>query len=349
MSMVMRRRERHAPATGAPGGRPPYRPTHARFDRPAVAAAAAAVAVLAAAPFFLAPYATTTLTRMLIYALLAASLDLLVGITGLPSLGHAAYFGVGAYTAGWIAAHATPAAPAPLLAAAAAGAVAAAVGGWVAVRSAGVFFLILTLAIAEIIQQLAESWGPVTGGSNGMYGIPATLLAGEALTNVANLYWYVLACFLAGLVVLWSVSASPFGATLRGIRDNEPRMRALGYRPYRYKLAAFVAAGAVAGLAGGLLAAQQRLVTPADLGFTTSALALLAVVIGGTGTIWGPCLGAALVVLVRDSLGPGLGGHGPLVLGLVFIAVVYALPRGVAGLRRTRRSRHAPPDTGGAR
>ena len=98
-------------------------------------------------------------------------------------------------------------------------------------------------------------------------------------------------------------------------------------------------AGAVAGLAGGLLAAQQRLVTPADLGFTTSALALLAVVIGGTGTIWGPCLGAALVILVRDSLGPSLGGHGPLVLGLVFIAVVYALPRGVAGLRQLRRRR----------
>lgn len=198
--------------------------------------------------------------------------------------------------------------------------------------------LILTLAIAEIIQQLAESWEPVTGRSNGMYGIPATRLAGEALTNVANLYWYILGCFLAGLVVLWLVSASPFGATLRGIRDNEPRMRALGYHPYRYKLAAFVTAGAIAGLAGGLLAAQQRLVTPADLGFTTSALALLAVVIGGTGTIWGPCLGAALVVLVRDSLGPSLGGHGPLVLGLVFIAVVYALPRGVAALRRPRRA-----------
>jgi branched-chain amino acid transport system permease protein len=135
-----------------------------------------------------------------------------------------------------------------------------------------------------------------------------------------------------GLLVLWLLSASPFGATLRGIRDNEPRMRAIGYEPARYKFAAFVAAGAVAGLAGGLLATQQRLVTPADLGFTTSALALLAVVIGGTGTIWGPCVGAALVILVRDSLGPSLDGHGPLVLGLVFIAVVFAMPRGVAGL-----------------
>ncbi|MPZ95416.1 MAG: branched-chain amino acid ABC transporter permease [Propionibacteriales bacterium] len=317
--------------------RPPYRPGYAHVGWRAGTATTVAVLALASAPFFLAPYATTALTRMLIFALLAASLDLLVGITGLPSLGHAAYFGVGAYAAGWIAGHGTAAAPAPLLAAVAAGALMAVALGWVAVRSSGVFFLIITLALAEVVRQLAVSWEPVTGGSNGMYGIAATRVGGTALTNVAHLHWYVLFWFLVGLLVLWSLSASPFGATLRGIRDNEPRMRAVGYRPFRYKLAAFVAAGAVAGLAGGLLAAQQRLATPEDLGFTTSALALLAVVIGGSGTIWGPCLGAALVILVRDSFGPSLDGHGPLVLGLVFIVVVYAMPRGVAGVRWSRR------------
>ena len=310
-----------------------YRPTQARLTWRSGAAVGAAVLALAAAPFFLAPYATTTLTRMLVFALLAASLDLLVGFTGLPSLGHAAYFGVGAYAAGWVAIHATAAAPVTLLAAVGAGALAAAAAGWVAVRTSGVYFLMLTLALAEVIQQVAESWEPVTGGSNGLYGIPAVRVASQALTNVAYLHGYVLACCLLGVLVLWSLVASPFGATLRGIRDNEPRMRSIGYHPARYKYAAFVAAGAVAGLAGGLLAAQQRLVTPADLGFTTSALALLAVVIGGSGTIWGPCVGAAVVILVRDSLGPSLDGHGPLVLGLVFIVVVFAMPRGVAGVR----------------
>lgn len=292
------------------------------------------VAALAAAPFFLAPYATTTLTRILVFALLAVSLDLLVGVTGLPSLGHAAYFGVGAYAAGWLAIHSTSQALAQLGFAVAAGAVVAAAAGWVAVRSHGVFFLMLTLAIGEIIQQLAQSWTPVTGGSNGLYGIPAARIGGTALSQVATVHWYATAVFAIGLAILWSVTASPLGATLRGIRDNEPRMRALGYATRRYKLAAFVIAGGVAGLAGGLLAAQQRLVTPADLGFTTSALALIAVVIGGAGRLWGACLGAALVVIVRDYLGPDLGGHGPLVLGLVFIAVVYALPRGIAGIRR---------------
>lgn len=291
------------------------------------------VALLAATPLFLAPYATTTLSRILVFALLAASLDLLVGITGLPSLGHAAYFGVGAYAAGWVTINVTAEVPVAMLTGAMLGGLAAAATGWFAVRSAGVFFLMLTLAIGELVRQLAHSWDSVTGGSNGLYGIGAPQLAGVPLDNAGLLLWYVLAAALLGYLVLRAVAGSPFGTVLRGIRDNEPRLRALGYRPYGYKLAAFVIAGSVAGLAGALLAAQQRLVTPADLGFTTAALALLAVVIGGAGTLWGPCLGAAIVVLVRDALGPALDGHGPLLLGLVFIAVVYLLPHGAAGVR----------------
>jgi branched-chain amino acid transport system permease protein len=156
-------------------------------------------------------------------------------------------------------------------------------------------------------------------------------------SDTASLYYLVLAGFGLGMVVLWSVSASPLGATLRGIRDSKPRMRALGYETTRYELAAFVIAAAVAGLAGGLLAAQQRVVTPSDLGFTTSALALFAVVIGGSGRLWAACLGAFLIIFVRDVLGLSVDGHGPLLLGLVFIAVVYLMPRGIAGLsvRRT--------------
>jgi branched-chain amino acid transport system permease protein len=301
-----------------------------------------AVLVLTAAPLFLAPYATTTLTRMLVFALLAASLDLLVGITGLPSLGHAAYFGVGAYAAAWFTKNVSTNGPLPLLVALGAGAVAAAATGWVAVRTHGVFFLMLTLAIGEIVAQAAETWEPVTGGSNGLYGVPATRIAGTPL-DVAGVYWYVLAAFLLGFAALLLVSRSPFGAALRGIRDNEPRMRAIGYATRRYKYLAFVVAGAIAGLAGGLLAAQQRLVTPSDLSFTTAALALLAVIIGGAGSLWGPCLGAALVIVVRDVVGPDIDGHGPLLLGLVFILVVYLLPRGAAGLRLPRRPGRSRP------
>lgn len=317
-----------------------FEPAVAVLRRRIMAAAVTGAGVLlAAAPYFLAPYAITTLTRILIFALLAASLDLLVGTAGLPSLGHAAYFGVGGYAAGWLASHVTTQAAWQLLGAIAISSVTALVAGLVAVRAQQVFFLVLTLAIAEIIEQLAESWTSVTGGSNGLYGIPATRLGAIALTGVASVYWYVAAVFGACLAGLWLVSASPFGATLRGVRDNEARMRALGYPTTRYKLAVFTVAGAFAGVSGSLLAAQQRLVTPTDLGFTTSALALVAVIIGGSGRLWGACLGAAVVVLVRDTLGPNLGGHGPLVLGLVFVVVVFLLPRGVAGLRRPARPR----------
>jgi len=292
--------------------------------------------VLAVVPLFVAQFQTSMLARMLIFALLAVSLDLLVGITGLPSLGHAAYFGVGAYTAGLVAKYWTAAAPVPLLAAVVVAAFAAAATGWLAVRSHGVFFLMLTLAIGELIQQLAESWSTVTGGDNGLYGIPAVEVAGKPLLLVGYVYWYVLVFAAVGFAVIWAVFRSPFGAALRGIRDNEPRMCSLGYSPFRYKLAGFVLAGAVAGLAGGLLAVQQQLVTPADLGFTTSALALLAVAVGGAGSLWGPAIGAALVVLVRDVYGPDLDGHGTLVLGVVFIVAVYLLRNGIAGLAPTR-------------
>jgi len=297
----------------------------------------AAVAALAAAPLVLDTYASAMLARILVFALLAASLDLLVGVTGLPSLGHGAYFGAGAYAAGWVAVHATPSGPVALLAAIAVSGLVALIAGSVAVRARGVFFLMLTLAVGEIVEQLAQSWHDVTGGSDGLYGIPAVRLAGAALTDVGAVSWYVLGGFVLGMAALRGIAGSPLGSTLRGIRDNEPRMRALGYRTYHYKLAAFVIAGAIAGLAGGLLAAQQRLVTPADLGFTTSAPVLLAVIIGGEGTLWGPCVGAAIVVILRDVLGPRLGGHGSMVLGVVFVAVVFALPGGLARLRGGRR------------
>lgn len=309
-------------------------PTARRLGGPVVAVVV--LLVLAAVPLFLAPFATGTLARVLTFALLAVSLDLLVGVTGLPSLGHAAYFGAGAYAAGWVSINLTAQAPIPLLVGAAFGALSAALTGWITVRSHGVFFLMLTLAIGETLQQVALSWESVTRGANGLSGIPAVRLAGTPLVLAGYTYWYVLVVAVIGFAVIWMVARSPFGAALRGIRDNEPRMRALGYPTALYKYAVFVIAGGVAGLAGSLLVAHQRLVTPEDLGFTTSAFALLAVVIGGSGSLWGAAIGATIVVVVRDALGPSLAGHGTLVLGVVFVLVVYLLPRGAAGVRPFR-------------
>ncbi len=322
-------------APAVPGGAAAVTPRAPRGRAGLVAAAV--LVVLAAVPLFLAPFATTTLTRILVFALFAVSLDLLVGVTGLPSLGHAAYFGSGAYAAGWVSINVTAEAPVPMLVGAAVGAVAAALTGWITVRTAGVFFLMLTLAIGETVQQLANTWDSVTGGANGLTGIPSVRIAGEPLTNAGFVYWYVLAVFVLGFALVWLVARSPFGAALRGIRDNEPRMRAIGYPTSLYKYGVFVLAGGVAGLAGSLLAAQARFVALPDLGFLTASFALLAVIIGGAGSLWGACLGAALVIVIRDALGPSLGGHGTLLLGAVFVLVVYLLPRGAAGIRVRRR------------
>jgi branched-chain amino acid transport system permease protein len=306
-----------------------------------VAAYAGALLVLAVAPYRLAPVATSTLTLILIYALLAASLDLLVGFTGLPSLGHGAYFGVGAYTAAILARDVTTNGPLLFLAALVAGGTVAALTGAFVVRTRGVYFLMLTLAVGEVIAQVAEAWDGRTGGSSGLSGIPRIEVlpgAGElSITEpLAPIYWYTLAGFVVGYAVLLCVARSPFGRALQGIRDNEPRMRAIGYPTYWYKLGGFCIAGAVAGAAGALLAARETLIAPTDAGLGRSTEALIAVVIGGRGTLWGPCLGAGVVQLIDDTVNPRIGEHGPILLGLVLIAVVYLLPRGLAGLRLPR-------------
>lgn len=295
--------------------------------------AVVAILLLAAVPLLFPADLANTLSRVLAMALLAVSLDLLVGISGMPSLGHAAPFGVGAYAAALVARDATPFAPVPLLVAIAVGAVFALVTGVLMVRTKGTYFLMLTLAIAELTHVLAQRWEGLTGGTNGLYGIPSITLTpgGEAVTLAGVRYWWVLLVFLVGFAVVWWTARSALGRSLRGLRDNEERMSSLGYSTFRLKLTVYGIAGAVAGAAGAMWVAQNRFVSPEDLAFEVSAMALLAVVVGGRGRLWGAVLGAALVTIVRDDIGASLGGRGPLLLGLVFIAAVYLLPRGFAG------------------
>ncbi|WP_336215258.1 branched-chain amino acid ABC transporter permease [Nonomuraea sp. LPB2021202275-12-8] len=307
--------------------------------RPAARAALVAVpvlVVLTAAPLVLGAYPVSTMTRILAFAVLVLSVDLLTGVTGLPTLGQAAYFGAGAYTAALVGIHLTSDALVQALAGLAAGLVTAAVTGWVAVRARGIVFLMLTLAIGESVHQVADTWSAV-GASNGLAGMPPiSLFGGAPLVAAGFVYWWVLAVAVIVYAAVALVVRSPYGRTLRGIRDNEPRLRALGYRPALARYGVFCMAGAVAGAGGALWAAHTRFVSPGDLGFEVAALALLSVVIGGAGSLWGPCLGAALVLLVRDNLSASIGGHGPLVLGLAFVAVVFLLPRGIAGIRRRK-------------
>ncbi|WP_405486741.1 branched-chain amino acid ABC transporter permease [Streptomyces sp. NBC_00096] len=299
--------------------------------------AATVVGALALAPFALGPYAIGTLSRILVFALLAMSVHLLTGLTGLPTLGQSAHFGVGAYTAAVVATGLTDIGVLQLLIAAAVSALVAVPAGWLAVRARRVVFLMLTLAIGEIAYSAAVNWKSLTNGSDGMAGIPPVVpLPGlPALELDGLVYFYVLAVFLLLFAALSRLGRTPFALALRGIRDNEPRMRAIGYPTQRYALTVYCGAAALAGAAGALWVSVQRFVSPGDAGFEIAALALLAVVIGGSGSLWGACSGAALVWLTRDYLGnlEAVAGRGPLLLGLLFVVAVYTLPRGLAGVR----------------
>lgn len=294
---------------------------------------AAVLALLVLVPWVLGQYAVATLSRILIFAVLAMSVNLLTGIAGLPTLGQSAYFGVGAYTGALVAINVSAVGVVQLVVATLAGAVAAAVTGPVAIRARGVPFLMITLAIGEIAYSAAGRMESVTRGTDGLSGIPPLVFTpgGEGTVNEGLVYYYVLAAFVVCFVLVQVLLRSPLGLTLRGLRDNEPRLRAIGYRTTGYALAAYVLAGAVAGAAGSLWATSQRFVSPGDMGFDVAALALLAVIIGGVGSMWGACVGAALVILTRDYLGGMLAGRGPLLLGILFVIAVYLLPRGIAG------------------
>jgi branched-chain amino acid transport system permease protein len=299
--------------------------------------------LLLVAPSLLAPFQLSLLVDVLILGVIALSVDLLVGITGLPSLGQAAYYGIGGYASALLAMHVTSSSPAHVVLAFFAGCLAAALTGWIAVRTRGVYFLMLTLAVGQVFFSLAVSWKSVTGGSDGLASLPAPTLWGEGSHTLglgAELYWYVLAFAALTLVMTVLLTRTRFGGALRGIRQNEPRMRALGYPTSHYKFMVFVVAGGIAGLAGALQVANRSYFSPDELTYHVSTLALFAALIGGRGTLVGAFGGAAVIVVVRDYVVAYIDGHGPLLLGILFVAVVYLLPNGIAGSMRSMRRRY---------
>lgn len=324
----------------------------------------AAVAILVAAPFFVDSFTLVLLMQVLSLGLLALSLDVLVGHAGLASLGQAGYYALGAYTAGLVSIHVTPNVFVAALAALSTAALGALLTGILTARSHGIFLLMLTLAFGQLVHSGALGWDSVTGGSNGLAGIPTpSLLHDEdgTLGHDAFVYWWMVLVVIATYLVVRRVMQSPFGAMLRGTMVNEPRMRSLGHHTAGYRVAVFGMSGAVAGLAGALSVWAHGFVSPTDASFNLSVLALVMVIVGGTGSLRGAFAGAAVVVLVQNQLAAYLPGKGLLMLGVAFIAFVYLAPEGLAGLwsraghqgRRllglARRRMHAPASGGGSR
>ncbi len=311
-----------------------------RESRVQVAVLALAALGLALFPMVADTYTLRLVTRIMIIGLFALSLDLLVGYAGLVSLGHAAFFGASAYTVALLVNKlGITDAPTLLLAGLAVAALVALVIGFLSIRTSGVYFIMITLALAQMLYYFVKDrrdWG----GTDGMnidtkptfewFGIQVI-----DFYNRPQFYYLVLACLVGAFVLLRVMLAAPFGRVLVGIRANEARTKALGYDVQRYKLAAFVIAGTLAGLAGFLEAARSTFVNPQHLAWHESGHVLMIVILGGMGTLWGPVVGAFVVLFLEDWLST-LTDRVLLVMGGFVLAIVLFLPQGIAGLFRRR-------------
>jgi branched-chain amino acid transport system permease protein len=264
------------------------------------------------------------------------SLDVLLGYTGMPSLGHAAYWGVGAYAVALLATERGVGLAGCLAAGVLLAGATAAVFGLVAIRAAGTYFLMITLALGMVVWGLAFRWVSLTKGDNGVSGVPRPSLPGLGPLDAPLPFFYFA---LAGAFLAWALLgllvASPFGLTLRGIRESESRMRSLGYHVWLHKYLAFVLSGTVAGGGGVLWAYYNGFVSPTDVQLITSVEALLMVALGGPGTLVGSLLGAGVIVFLKNFVSI-YTKRWLLILGGVYIGVILFAPRGVMGALRGR-------------
>ena len=308
-----------------------------RFSRQQVVAAVIFFLLLVAPPF-LSSFLLTLLTQALIYGILAMSLDIILGYTGLASLGHAAYFGIGAYSVGILATRYGAAFGITLPAGVLVAVLVAAIFGTVALRATGVYFLMITLALGMILWGLAHRWVTMTQGDNGISAISRPDLGLPwSLSLSIPFYYFALAGFLIAFWILRVIVRSPFGQTLVGIRESESRMRTLGYHVWLHKYIGFVIAGGFGGFAGVLWAYYNGFVSPVDLQLATSVEVLLMVALGGRGSLIGPALGAGIIVLLKNLVSV-YTHRWLLILGAVYILTIVYAPEGILGAikRRTK-------------
>ena len=286
------------------------------------------IALLAGGPLFIGTALVSLVTKILIFALMAMSLDIAFGYTGLWSFGHAALFGVAAYTNGILIKHYGVtsfwlAAPSGILMAM----VASAIFGLIALRMSGLYFLLITFALGQLIYSIAIKWIRMTGGSDGLRGIPYPNL-GFSLSPI-SFYYFTLVVLGICAVVLYLVTKSPFGYGLQGIRENETRMRVLGYNTWLHKYIAFISSGLFGGVAGVLYIHFNGLITPASVGMTASGLAIIMIIIGGRGTLWGAMIGSGVIFLLEYFVSMFTPERWPAILGACFIAAVMLTRRGI--------------------
>ena len=266
-------------------------------------------------------------THLLVAAVLALSLNILIGYCGMSSLGHAVYLGVPAYAYAWLTANTGIGAGMAAAASVACGTVLAAGFGVLALRATGLGFLMITLALGQVVWGLSYRWVAVTGGDNGLHAA-RPVLPGVDLNGPTAFYYLVAAVFLVTLGCLWQLSRSPFAACLRGARDQPRRMRMLGHPVWLMQWAAFVISGFWGSVAGVLYAWDYGFISPQTMSLQQSAEVLLMVILGGAGTLAGPVAGAAVITLVKTVVSSYVDRWSSL-LGLIFIVTVMFMPRGI--------------------
>ncbi len=285
--------------------------------------------------------------EILVWGLYALSFNLLLGYTGLPSFGHGAYFGVGAYAFGlmqkFVSANLWLDLGGAVLAAALCGALVAA---FISHRR-GIYYALMTIAFGQVLWFIAVKWHSVTGGEDGLLNLkrmPAELgFVSIPLTDNVSLYYFVLVVSCLAAFLLWRIVHSPFGRVIQAIRQNETRAAFIGYNVWLYKWLVFVISAGLSGLAGALFALSQLGAFPDVMSLNSSGFVVMMTLIGGgLVSFWGPLIGAALFFVARDALG-ALTSTWPLWYGLMFMAIVLLKPEGIAGLFQSRRVRAAPP------
>lgn len=269
--------------------------------------------------------------KLLCFAIFACAFNLLLGFTGLLSFGHAAFFGSAAYVTGWlIKSHAVTPEVGILAGTVAAGLIGLVVGA-VAIRRQGIYFAMITLAMAQMVF-FALLQAPFTGGEDGLQGVPRGALLGMfSLESDTALYYVVVAIFVACFLAISRIVHSPFGQVLKMIRENEPRAISLGYRVDQYKLLAFVLSAALAGLAGSLKTLIMGFATLSDVHWSMSGEVILMTLLGGVGTFFGPVLGAGIVIALQDMLADKVGSWVTVIIGVIFVLCVMAFRKGVVG------------------
>ena len=285
------------------------------------------IAAIVISPFILYP---VFLMRVLCMALFACAFNLMIGYVGLLSFGHAAYFGMGSYITAWTMKNWGIDASVAILLGGAAGAVLGLAFGYLAIRRSGIYFAMITLALAQMVYFFCVT-APFTGGEDGIQQVPRGHLFGFIrLDNDMTMYWLVAAVFIIGFLLLHRIIHSPFGQVLKAIRENEPRATSLGYRTDDYKLIAFVLSTTIAGIAGGTKALVFGIATLTDVHYATSGEVVLMTLLGGLGTVFGPVMGAVLVTTMENYLAQ-FGQWVTVTQGAIFVVCVLAFRRGVIG------------------